>query len=46
MGHPVTRVEVIGKDGQQLQSLSSDLFGWEIDAHNRRPTASCGVRQT
>jgi predicted enzyme related to lactoylglutathione lyase len=34
MGHPVTRVEVIGKDGQQLQSLSSDLFGWEIDAHN------------
>ena len=26
--------EVIGKDGQRLQSYYGDLFGWEIDANN------------
>ena len=26
--------EVIGKDGEKLQSFYSELFGWEIDADN------------
>jgi predicted enzyme related to lactoylglutathione lyase len=26
--------EVIGQDGEKLQSYYSDLFGWEIDASN------------
>jgi predicted enzyme related to lactoylglutathione lyase len=26
--------EVIGKDGEKLQSYYSELFGWEIDADN------------
>ena len=34
MGQPVVHFEVIGKDGKQLQSYYSDLFGWEIDASN------------
>jgi uncharacterized protein len=34
MGHPVTQFEVIGKDGEKLQSFYSDLFGWKIDANN------------
>src|SRR3954462_10921400 len=34
MGHPVVHFEVIGKDGEKLQSYYSELFGWEIDASN------------
>jgi predicted enzyme related to lactoylglutathione lyase len=34
MGQPVVHFEVIGKDGEKLQSYYSDLFGWEIDAGN------------
>jgi uncharacterized protein len=34
MGQPVVHFEVIGKDGQKLQSYYSELFGWQIDANN------------
>jgi hypothetical protein len=34
MGQPVVHFEVIGKDGEKLQSYYSDLFGWEIDSDN------------
>jgi uncharacterized protein len=34
MGQPVVHFEVIGKDGEKLQSYYSELFGWEIDADN------------
>jgi predicted enzyme related to lactoylglutathione lyase len=34
MGQPVVHFEVIGKDGQKLQSYYSQLFGWEINADN------------
>ena len=34
MGQPVVHFEVIGRDGQKLQSYYSELFGWEIDANN------------
>ena len=34
MGQPVVHFEVIGRDGQKLQSYYADLFGWEIDADN------------
>ena len=34
MGQPVVHFEVIGKDGQRLQSYYGALFGWEIDADN------------
>jgi predicted enzyme related to lactoylglutathione lyase len=34
MGQPVVHFEVIGKDGEKLQSYYSELFGWEIDAGN------------
>jgi uncharacterized protein len=34
MGQPVVHFEVIGKDGTQLQSYYSDLFGWKVDASN------------
>ena len=34
MGQPVVHFEIIGKDGDKLQSYYSDLFGWEIDADN------------
>lgn len=30
MGQPVTHFEVIGKDGEKLQSYYSELFGWDI----------------
>ena len=30
MGQPVVHFEVIGKDGERLQSYYSELFGWEI----------------
>ena len=34
MGLPVVHFEVIGKDGDRLQSYYSELFGWEITADN------------
>jgi uncharacterized protein len=34
MGQPVVHFEVIGQDGEKLQSYYSELFGWEIDANN------------
>ncbi|HEX7300375.1 MAG TPA: VOC family protein [Solirubrobacteraceae bacterium] len=34
MGQPVVHFEVIGTDGEKLQSYYSELFGWEIDANN------------
>jgi uncharacterized protein len=34
MGQPVVHFEVIGQDGERLQSYYSQLFGWEIDADN------------
>ena len=34
MGHPVVHFEVIGKDGEKLQSYYAELFGWEINAEN------------
>ncbi len=34
MGQPVVHFEVIGKDGEKLQSFYAELFGWKIDANN------------
>jgi uncharacterized protein len=34
MGQPVVHFEVIGKDGEKLQSYYADLFGWKVDANN------------
>jgi predicted enzyme related to lactoylglutathione lyase len=34
MGQPVVNFEIIGKDGDKLQSYYSELFGWEIDSNN------------
>jgi uncharacterized protein len=34
MGQPVVHFEVIGRDGERLQSYYSELFGWNIDAGN------------
>ena len=34
MGQPVVHFEVIGKNGDKLQSYYSELFGWEIDSDN------------
>lgn len=34
MGQPVVHFEVIGKDGEKLQSYYSELFGWEVNADN------------
>ena len=34
MGQPVVHFEVIGTDGEKLQSYYSELFGWKIDATN------------
>jgi uncharacterized protein len=34
MGQPVVHFEVIGQDGETLQSYYSELFGWEIDSSN------------
>jgi predicted enzyme related to lactoylglutathione lyase len=34
MGQPVVHFEIIGKDGEKLQSYYSELFGWDIDASN------------
>jgi uncharacterized protein len=34
VGQPVVHFEIIGKDGEKLQSYYSELFGWEIDSGN------------
>jgi uncharacterized protein len=34
MGHPVVHFEIVGKDGDKLQSYYAELFGWGIDADN------------
>jgi uncharacterized protein len=34
MGQPVVHFEVIGRDGERLQSYYSELFGWQIDSDN------------
>jgi hypothetical protein len=34
MGHLGAHFEVIGKDGQKVQNLYGDLFGWRIDAND------------
>ena len=34
MGHPVVHFEIVGKDGDKLQSYYAELFGWDIDADN------------
>lgn len=34
MGQPVVHFEIIGSDGEKLQSFFSEMFGWEIDANN------------
>jgi uncharacterized protein len=34
MGEPVVHFEIIGTDGEKLQSYYSELFGWDIDADN------------
>jgi uncharacterized protein len=34
MGQPVVHFEILGKDGDALQTYYSQLFGWEIDANN------------
>jgi uncharacterized protein len=34
MGQPVVHFEIVGTDGEKLQSYYSALFGWEIDANN------------
>jgi predicted enzyme related to lactoylglutathione lyase len=34
MGQPVVHFEIVGRDGEKLQSYYSDLFGWRIDASN------------
>jgi predicted enzyme related to lactoylglutathione lyase len=34
MGQPVVHFEIIGKDGDRLQSYYGELFGWQIDSNN------------
>jgi predicted enzyme related to lactoylglutathione lyase len=34
MGQPVVHFEIVGTDGEKLQSYYSELFGWEIDSGN------------
>ncbi len=34
MGRPVVHFEVIGSDGERLQSYYSDLFDWDVNAEN------------
>jgi len=34
MGKPVVHFEVIGKDGDRLQSYYAELFDWNVDAGN------------
>jgi predicted enzyme related to lactoylglutathione lyase len=34
MGQPVVHFEIMGKNGDNLRTYYSELFGWEIDANN------------
>jgi predicted enzyme related to lactoylglutathione lyase len=34
MGQAVVHFEIVGTDGEKLQSYYSELFGWDIDADN------------
>jgi len=34
MGNPVVHFEVIGADGERLQSFYRDVFGWTINTDN------------
>lgn len=34
MGRPIVHFEVVGKDGDALQSFYSELCGWKIDSDN------------
>ena len=34
MGNPVVHFEIIGKDGDKLQTFYSQLFNWEVKADN------------
>ena len=34
MGQPVVHFEIMGQDGDKLQSYYGELFGWSIDADN------------
>jgi uncharacterized protein len=34
MGQPVVHFEVIGRDGEKLQSYYAELFEWNVDASN------------
>ncbi len=34
MGQPVVHFEVMGRDGEKLQSYYSEMFGWKVDASN------------
>jgi predicted enzyme related to lactoylglutathione lyase len=34
MGQPVVHFEIVGKDGDRLQSYYAELFDWSIDANN------------
>ena len=34
MGQPVVHFEVIGRDGEALQSFYSEMFGWSFDTNN------------
>jgi predicted enzyme related to lactoylglutathione lyase len=34
MGQPVIHFEIVGQDGEKLQSYYRELFDWEIDASN------------
>jgi uncharacterized protein len=34
MGRPVVHFEVVGRDGEKLQSYYAELFDWKVDASN------------
>jgi len=34
MGQPVVHFEVVGRDGEALQSYYAELFDWEVNAEN------------
>lgn len=34
MGQPVVHFEVVGKDGEKLQSYYAELFDWNVNADN------------
>ena len=34
MGQPVVHFEIVGKDGERLQSYYAELFGWDIKSDN------------